>query len=411
MNVIRTAIVTTLVLGITACSSPKVVRVPAPLEPIDSPLQINHNWQVKLHAMPVFDGEGLNIAHNETAVFTADQKGMVAAFKIENQSRWTDQVLWQSQLSEKVLSGPALDGRYVIVGTSKGKVVAFDQASGEVLWQTQLSSEVVSKAAIADNKVFTRTVDGHLYALSLSSGKVIWVNERQMPSLSLRGSSPVLYNEGILYVGWETGKVEAIKADSGKSLWESDVAIPRGRTDLERMVDIQASLMIRDNRLVALGYQGKLAAMSLETGYLFYAEDLSGYRDFVVDEKAIYAIDEDDYINAYDVSNGTKLWVNKTLQNRSLGDLKTHQNSLLAIDGLGYIHWLDKLHGTVEARVKHSNDYGDENTVLQALVNGDDIYLLDQQGTLNSYHIEKSDLAKFKAQHQMVKQDKKVNHE
>ena len=405
MNVLRTAIVTTLLVGLTACSSPNVVRIPAPLEPIDSSLKIVHNWQAKLHAMPVFDGEGLNIAQNDSTVFTADQKGKIVALKKDNQSRWTDQVLWQSQLSEKILSGPALEGDRLIVGTSKGKVVAFDSLTGEVLWQTQLSSEVVSKASIVDNRIYTRTVDGHLYALNLNSGDVIWVNERQMPSLSLRGSSPIVFDQGVLYVGWESGKVEAIKADSGVSLWESNIAIPRGRTDLERMVDIQASLVIQGDRLIALGYQGKLAAMSLQSGNLFYAKDVSGFRDFVVDENAIYVIDEDDFINAYDVSNGTKLWVNKTLKYRSLGDLKTHQNDLLAIDGFGYMHWLNKVQGTVEARVKHSNDYGDENTVLQALVNGDDIYLLDQQGTINSYHVEVSDLALFKAQQQMAKQE------
>ena len=406
MKLLRSAILTTLLLGLTACSSSTVVRVPAQLDTMDSSLKIMHNWQVKLNAMPVFDGEGLNIAQNDEAVFTADQQGKVAAFKKKNQSRWTDQVIWQSQLSEKVISGPVLFESHLIVGTSKGKVVAFDSVTGDVLWQTQLSSEVVSKAAIAENKIFTRTVDGRLYALSLKSGKVIWVNERQMPNLSLRGSSSVLYEQGVLYVGWESGKVEAIKAESGKSLWESIIAVPRGRTDLERMVDIQSSLVIKNNRLIALGYHGKLAAMSLESGYLFYAEDLSGFRDFVVDDQAIYAVDEDDFIHAYDLSNGTKLWTQKGLKYRSLGDLKTHKNYLLAIDGLGYIHWINKLHGTFEARVKHSNDYGDENTVLQAMVNGDDIYLLDQQGTINSYHVEQSDVAAFRTQLQMAKQDK-----
>ena len=406
MNVLRTAVLSALLAGLTACSSTTVVRVPAELESIDSSLQIAHNWQVQLNAMPVFDGEGLNIAENDTVVFTAVQKGKVAAFKKANQSRWTDQVIWQSQLSEKIISGPVLQDDYLVVGTSKGKVVTYDALTGNVLWQTQLSSEVVSKPAIAENKIFTRTVDGYLYALSLKTGKVIWVNERQMPNLSLRGSSAVLFDKGVLYVGWETGKVEAIKAESGKSLWESDVAIPRGRTDLERMVDIQASLVIKNNQLIALGFQGKLSAMSLENGYLFYAEDLSGFRDFVVDDKAIYAIDEEDFIHAYDLSNGTKLWTQKGLKYRSLGDLKTHQNYLLAIDGLGYMHWIDKLQGTFVARVKHSNDYGDENTVLQAMVDGDDIYLLDQQGTINSYHVEQSDVAAFRAQLQMAKQDK-----
>lgn len=404
MNVLRTAILATIVMGLTACSSPKVVRVPAQLETLDSPIKIVHNWQVTLSAMPVFDGEGLTIAQNDQSVFTADQQGMIAAFKKLNQSRWTDQVRWQTKLSEKVVSGPVLSKNRLIVGTAKGKVVALDSESGDVLWQTQVSSEVLSRAEVAEGKIFTRTVDGRLYALSLKTGKVIWVNERQMPNLSLRGASPVLYSEGVLYVGWESGKIEAIKADSGKSLWESNIAVPRGRTDLERMVDIQASLVIHNDRLIALGYHGKLVAMSLESGHLFYAEDLSGYRDFVVDDQAIYAVDEDDLIHAYDVSNGTKLWTQQALKYRSLGDLKTHQNSLLAIDGLGYMHWLNKLQGTIEARVKHSNDYGDENHVLQAKVVGDVIYLLDQQGSINSYRVEQSNLAEFKAQLKMAEQ-------
>ncbi|MEA3406166.1 MAG: outer membrane protein assembly factor BamB [Pseudomonadota bacterium] len=406
MNVLRTAILTTIVMGLTACSSPKVVRVPAQLETLNSPVKIVHNWQVTLNAMPVFDGEGLSIDQNDQSVFTADQQGMVSAFKKQNQSRWTDQVIWQAKLSEKVISGPVLNDDRLIIGTSKGKVVAISAIKGDVLWQTQVSSEVLSKAEIAEGKIFTRTVDGRLYALSLKTGKVIWVNERQMPNLSLRGASPVIYNEGVLYVGWESGKIEAIKADSGKSLWESNIAVPRGRTDLERLVDIQASLVIQNDRLVALGYHGKLVAMSLESGHLFYAEDLSGFRDFVVDDQAIYAVDEDDLIHAYDVSNGTKLWTQQGLKYRSLGDLKTHQDSLLAIDGLGYMHWLNKLQGTIEARVKHSNDYGDGNHVLQAMVDGDVIYLLDQQGAINSYRVEQSHLAEFEAQLKVAKQDK-----
>lgn len=411
MNVLRTAILTIVLFGLTACSSPNVVRVPATLDTLNSTLKITHNWQVKLGAMPVFDGVGLNIAQNETAVFIADHKGKVTALKKQNQSRWTDQVIWQSQLAEKIISGPALSDKYLIVGTAKGKVVVLDFSTGDVLWQTQLSSEVVSRATVADNRVFTRTVDGHLYALNLQTGDIIWVNERQMPNLSLRGSSPVLHEQGVLFVGWESGKVEALKAESGKSLWESSIAIPRGRTDLERMVDVQSSLVIEGDRLIALGYHGKLVAMSMESGYLFYAEDLSGYRDFVVDDTAIYAVDEDDYIHAFALSNGTKLWSNRSLKYRSLGDLKTHRDYLLAVDGFGYIHWLNKVHGTVEARVKHSNEYGDENTVLEAMVDGDNIYLFDQQGAINNYRVEQSNLAAFKAELQMAKQDKKTDNE
>lgn len=394
MNLLRTVSLIILALGLTACSSSKVVRVPTALTPLDSPLQIDRNWQIQMNAMRNSE-EGLNIAQNLNAVFVADSTGMVSAFKKDNQSRWTDQVIWQSQIDEKVISGPVLAEGRLVVGTSKGKVVAISAEDGQVIWQTQVSSEVLSRAVIADGKIFTRTVDGMLYELSLETGRVVWVKEYQIPNLSLRGAAPVLYHDNVVYIGWETGKVEAVSAESGNTIWEARVAIPRGRTDLERMVDVQSALVLKNDRLIALGYHGKLAAISLESGNLYYSQEVSGYRDFIADDQAIYVVDEDDVIHAYDISNGTELWSQVGLKYRNLSDLIGYKDMILAIDGFGYIHWLDKVHGTIIGRVKHSNDYGDEDNVVHAMLDGDTLYILDSKGTVNSYRITKSDLIEF----------------
>ncbi|MDG6774082.1 outer membrane protein assembly factor BamB [Thiomicrorhabdus sp. ZW0627] len=392
MNLFRTVSLILLALGLTACSSSKVVRVPTALTPLDSSIQIERNWQVQLSAMRNSEEQGLDIAQDTQAVFVADSEGMVSAFKKLNQSRWTDQVIWQNHLSEKIVSGPVLAQGRLIIGTSKGKVISLSAMDGQVEWQTQLSSEVLSKATIAGDKIYTRTVDGKLYELNLGSGEVVWVKGYQVPNLSLRGASPVLYDNKVLYVGWETGKVEAVSAETGNTIWEARIAIPSGRTDLERMVDVQSALVLKSDRLIALGYHGKLAAISLESGNLYYAQDVSGYRDFIVDDQAIYMVDEDDVIHAYDISNGTELWNQVGLKFRNLGDLLSYKNMILAVDGYGYVHWLDKLHGTIVARAKHSNDYGDENIVIDAMVDGDTLYMLDSQGTVNSYQLKPSDL-------------------
>lgn len=397
MKLLRNASLLILALGLSACSSSKVVRVPAELMQLDSPLQLERNWQVSLNTMHGFAAKGLAIAHDDQHVYVADSDGMVSAMIKQNQSRWTDQVVWQIKLAERIVSGPVLDNGQLIVGTAKGKLLAIDREQGALLWQTQLSSEVLSQPVVAGNKVFTRTVDGHLYALDSKNGQTVWVTENPVPTLSLRGVAPVLFDQGVIYVGWETGKVEAVSADSGNTLWESRVAIPRGRTDLERMVDLQAALVLHQGALIALGYHGKLVAMNPQTGNLYYSKDLSGYRDFVVDDKAVYAVDEDDVIHAYDLSNGTKLWSQVGLKYRNLADLYEHNQQLLAIDGLGYLHWLDKVHGSMSARARHSNDYGDSDTVVRLLVDRDTLYLLDAQGGFNSYQVTASNLARFQS--------------
>lgn len=407
MNFLRTALPIMIAVGMTACSSSNVVKVPTPLAELDSPLKIDRNWHVQMNSMTGLSESGLNIAANTDRVFVADAQGMVSALYKDNRARWTEQVQWQVQLSEAIVSGPVLKGEVLIIGTAKGKLIALSAESGEALWQTQLSSEVISRATLGDGRIFTRTVDGRLYALNDQNGEVIWVTQHKMPNLSLRGAAPVLLDKGVLYVGWESGKVEALSAESGKSLWESRIAVPRGRTDLERMVDIQSSLKLSQGRLIALGYQGKLVAINPETGNPYYALDVSGFRDFVVDDNAVYVVDEEDGVYAYALSNGTKLWSQNGLKYRVLADLTTQGDKLLALDGQGYLHWLDKTHGTLVARVKQSNDYGDENRIVRARIEGDTIYLLDSDGTVNSYQISLSNLAQFQDMDpQMVMQSK-----
>lgn len=396
MKWLRNAMWLALAVELTACSSSQVVRTPAALTALDSPLQLAHNWQVTLHAMQSGDEGGLHIAQNDQRVFAADSTGLVSAFLKTNQSRWTDQVVWQKRMAEKVASGPTLSGDKLLVGTTKGNLVALDAQSGEVVWQVTLSSEILSRPVIADGRIFTRTVDGQLYALQLTDGATLWVTEHQIPNLSLRGTAPVLYSAGVLYIGWETGKVQAVSAESGKSLWETRIAVPRGRTDLERMVDVQSALVLKQDRLIALGFHGKLVSINLDNGNLYFAQDVSGFRDFVVDDTAIYVVDEEDVVHAFDLSNGTKLWSQVGLKYRNLADLVAYQEMIMAIDGYGYVHWLDKTHGTLSARVKHSNDYGDQNRVIRAVTEGDTLYMLDSGGSINSYQIQPSDLALFR---------------
>ncbi len=393
LHFVLLSLVSVLLVG---CSTSQVVRVPAPLVDISSPYEIQRDWQITLNSFSHSDSEGLYFATDGTHVYFATPEGGITAALKETQSRWVDQIVWQRKFAESIMSGPVLDGEQLIIGTAKGNLMALSKQDGSLIWQTQLSSEVLSKAVIGEGNIFVRTVDGKLVSVKSSSGKVNWTLEHQLPSLSLRGIAPVTLHEGRVYVGWESGNVEAFSAYSGERLWRAQIAIPRGRTDLERMVDIQAALVMRQGRLFVLGYNGQLVSLNPHTGNLFWAKQISGFRDFLVTDNAVYVVDEDDILHAYDLMNGTLIWRQEGYQYRSLIDLVAFgDNQILLADKLGYLHWVDKLSGSLIARAKHPSADTAGSLIVRVHVDGKRLYVKDINGVVTAYTVKPSNWYKF----------------
>ncbi|MGC9385973.1 MAG: outer membrane protein assembly factor BamB [Hydrogenovibrio sp.] len=385
-----------LLAGLSACSSPKVVRVAAPLMEMSSPYQAHKDWQLQVDAFNYSDSEGLYFGRDGDAVYFGVPSGTITKALIQPQGSWTDQVVWQKKLSEAVVSGPSFYNNTLIVGTAKGHLMALSQSDGSIVWQTPMSSEVLSRAVIEDGMIFVRTVDGKLYSVNAETGEVNWVVEHPLPNLSLRGIAPVTYDDGTLYVGWESGKVEALDALTGEQRWQVAVVIPRGRTDLERMVDIQAALIMRGGRLFVLGYHGKLVALNPDNGNLYWAKEISGFRDFLIDPQALYVVDDDDIVYAIDYVNGTPLWKQEGFKYRQLADpIFYGEHQLLLADDLGYIHWVDKLDGTAVARVKLGSDYGTSERIVRVDAVGERIFVQDTDGFNTAYTIQPSDWYRF----------------
>lgn len=396
------------VLSLVGCSSTQPIVEPD-MAPMESDYQLHKNWQVNFGAMPTRDARGLSFAEDDQHIYMAAESGDMVALLKDNQSRWVDQVVWQTQFDSAIVSGPRKHQDRLFIGTSKGQFIAVAASNGDYLWQSQLSSEVLSQAVIANNKIFTRTVDGKLYALNLQTGEKIWVVEHQMPSLSLRGAPEVIIADNKVIVAWETGVVQALALNSGQRIWETRIAVPSGRTDLQRMVDIQARLIYQNDRLYALGFHGKFVAIDLQSGEFYFVKDVSGYRDFLVDDQAVYVVDEADILYAFDRLNGSLIWKQSLFKDRLIGDLAESGDELLVVDGWGYLHWINKLQGTEVARVKHSNEYGDGNRILRVLSAGKRSYLFDDQGVVTSYKVALSNLKEFKLAHQDKSQQDKAS--
>ncbi len=383
-------------IGLQGCTQTKVVKVPTPLVELNSAYDVELLWQLRGDKISESDVEGLFFAKKDNNLYFANVSGMLTSAFIAPKSRWTEQIEWQRKFNEAIVSGPVISEKGLIIGTAKASLMLLSPTDGSIIWQTKLSSEILSKAVvviddIVNYAVFVRTVDGNLYSLNLITGKINWIISHNLPSLSLRGTAPVTYHLGIIYIGWETGRVEAIDALTGQTKWQSQVVIPRGRTDLERLVDIQAQLIMQDGRLYVFGYQGRLASLNPQNGNLFWIKEVSGTQDFVLDDKALYLIDENDILKAYSLNNGTLLWKQENFKYRQLVDLISFdKNQLLLADGQGFFHWVDKLSGTQLARAKHIEIGKAGQQIIRVKTVNNKIFTLDSQGYVSTYKVIKN---------------------
>jgi outer membrane protein assembly factor BamB len=349
------------------CTKDKDVEPPATLVDFPAKLPIKKLWSESVGGgkKQVVLRLGLGPALDNGLVFAADHKGEVIALTLDNGHH-----VWSKKLKMPLSAGPAAAFGMVVVGSSKGAVVAMDGATGKELWRTRVNSELLSAPAISENVVVIRSVDGRLHGFNAHTGKDLWSVEQQVPKLSLRGTAIPIIAKEVAISGFDNGKVMAVSLSSGDTVWDTVLASPHGRTDLDRLVDIDSAVRVVGDNVFASGYQGRTAMLALDSGQLWWSHDMSSYRGLAVDADNLYVTQADGVVVAMRQRDGSEIWRNEKIRRRGLSTPVVSGTAIAMADFQGYIHWLDKTTGELVAREhikkqRVSNPpVGDDNTVV-----------------------------------------------
>jgi outer membrane protein assembly factor BamB len=243
---------------------------------------------------------------------------------------------------------------------------------------------VLSVPLIYRGIVVVQTVDGYLTGLDASSGERLWVQGRTVPVLTLRGTSTALVEDGAVIAGFANGKITALDIRSGAPLWEAVVAVPSGRSELQRMVDVDANPVVRDGVLYVVSFQGQMAAVGLQNGRLLWNRDMSAYAGIAVDAGQVYVTDENSEVWALDRDTGASLWKQSALRRRALTGPTVAGGYVAVGDFAGYVHLLARLDGSIVGRVKVDS----KGILAPPVALGDRLLVLGAGGKLVLYQLE-----------------------
>jgi outer membrane protein assembly factor BamB len=337
--------------GLSACDKDKDPDPPAKLVDVVAKRDVSQLWSVGLGGASKSLRLALRPIAVEGVVYAASHDGEVVALNATNGKR-----KWSVKTKLPLAAGPAVGAGVVALGSSDGDVIVLDAATGQERWRKSVNSEVLARPLIANETIVVRTVDGHLEGMSLSDGSKRWAVDEQVPRLSLRGTAPPVLAGDRIIAGFDNGRVIAVDLRNGDVLWDTIVNAPHGRTELERLSDIDAAVHVSGDDIFVVGFQGRVAMLALDSGQIWWARDASSYRGFTMDDDNLYLTNSDGVVMAMKRNDGTVLWEQSTIRRRGLTAPTLDGDSLLVGDFEGYVHWLDKSTGEIVARRKTDGD-------------------------------------------------------
>lgn len=320
---------------------------PAPLVEFTSSSTAEKLWSLNVGASNDKLYVKLQPAVDEKRVYAASVRGNLQALKLN-----TGEKLWEINLELPISAGLAAGEGLLVVGTSTGYLVALNAQDGVEKWRVALSSEILSMPRIHRGMVLARTGDGKLTGLDARSGKKLWTIERSVPALSLRGTSAPAVVSDVVVAAFDNGTVAAFQASTGKQGWDIRTAVPKGRSEIERMVDIDADPQIFEDSVYVVGFQGKVVAIDIRSGKPRWNKEMSSFSGLAVDKDTVYVSDAQSYIWALDRQTGSSLWKQTQLKARNITAPVLTEKYLAVADIEGYVHWLDRKTGEFTNRIK-----------------------------------------------------------
>ncbi len=378
MIVLRKLSALLLLCLLTACGGEQDnAEVPSPLTEIDEEFFLELNWKLDTRASKNSAAYRLRPLIIGDRIFSIDTSGLMVGIDLAGGKK-----LWKYETRLAAITGLGGSGRILLATSQDGEIVAYQQSDKgpEELWKTRLDSEIRATPVLDGGQVFVRTVDGKLHSLSAVDGSQQWLVTRRVPVLSLTGNSQPLVEGETVFAGFDDGKLVAYDRSNGQIRWESTISVASGRTEVERLVDLDGRFVLSNGVIYIVSFQGRLAAVQAVSGEILWSRIFSSFQSLAFDDDAIYLSAENSDLWAIDRRTGTAFWKQDILHARKITAPSVVGDNLVVADFSGYLHWFARSDGKLVGRFRTT----EARNYVQPLVWNESVLTLDRRGFLSS---------------------------
>lgn len=327
-------------LALFACASGSINEAPKALaEPIPSDVKIDIPWFHILaddfsakafgQLKPTVVDDSAFVALSTGEVFAVNQAGKVKAVA--------------SHPTEITTSLVVADEQFVFADAD-GRI-NLASAEFDIVWSADLNAIAVEAPLVTAQRIFVQTIDGRVNALERVTGRLLWSYQDAEPKLTLTGTStPVLINTDAgqaIVTGLANGKLVALSVQDGSVIWEYRITRASGKTDISRLVDVDAQVTVVGESIIATAYQGDLVVVDTKTGQVKQAKAFSSYRSILAEGGSWFGVDAQSHLVSFNPVTLQENWRNDDFEYRLVSELVKVDDWLVGSDSLGFLHVVD----------------------------------------------------------------------
>jgi len=282
-----------------------------------------------------------------------------------------------------IFSGLVVDSELIYFGSKQDTVSAIKRSDNTILWQRIMSSEVMSISKVVNNMIYVRTNDSNISAIDVNTGKFLWINSQLSANLSIRGSSEPIISDNKVYSGFEDGRIAAYNALNGDIIWQSQLSGIKAETLIDRLNDIDGSMIVDKGVLYAISYQGSIAALDSFSGQILWSRKASSIDGLSASYDNIFYTDDDGILWCLEKYSGRPVWKQDSFKKRLIGTPIILNDFILVSDIENYIHIINADDGSISGRIYLKSQ-------MQSIyVESDFMFVLDKDFNLNKYKINR----------------------
>ena len=353
-------------LGLSACSSNKV-------KPLEAKQELRLLWSTKL------DGEinypaNLSIVNDQIA--TATSSGTVALVNVKDGT-----LAWKAKVKGTISSGAGFDGSRVAVVTEENDLFVLE--NGKVLWKENLSAQSYTAPVVAGLRVFVLLADRSVIAFDGATGKKLWTQQRSGDALVLKQSGVLVPFHNTLLAGLGA-RLTGLDPLTGKILWETPLANPRGLNDLERLVDLVGPVARVGEVICTRAFQAQIGCIESDMGKMLWTRPSAGEEGISAFENQLVSIESNGQILSWRVSNGDRLWDRDAFKNHHLTAPLVLSKGIFIGDAAGWVYLLSKVDGAVLNRLPIPSTRGFASA--PSAIDANHMVIATKNGFINQYY-------------------------
>ena len=239
---------------------------------------ISRVWSVKIPKSTPRQRYGGGPVIAAGRVYVMDAQAVVHAFDLKDGHR-----LWETAIATGKKDRGAFFGGGVSFDDGKlyatdglGDAATLDAATGKLGWHVRPGGPLRGAPTIAGGNVYVESQDNQIFALRQDTGETLWTASATLVTAGVFGVAAPAVAQGTVVAGFSSGELSALRYENGRVVWQDQLSRTSISTAVASISDIDASPVVDQGKVYAIGQGGRMVAMDLIGGNRLWEINVAG---------------------------------------------------------------------------------------------------------------------------------------